>query len=390
MEIKKYDFNCPDRLGTYSYKWNGEKNELPMWVADMDFETAPEIKAALRARVEHGVFGYTEVPDAWYNAYINWWRSRHGFTIEREWLMFSTGVVASISSIVRRLVRPNEKVLLLTPTYNIFFNSIVNNGAFALQCPLKYDGVRYEIDFCDLEKKLADPQTRMMILCNPHNPVGCLWSADTLAQIGSLAARYGVTVLSDEIHCDIVRPGCEYVPFASVNEECRNNSITCIAPTKTFNIAGLQTSAVFVPNALLRHQVYRAINNDEIAEPNVFAVTAPIAAFNECGAWLQQLNELLWTNRERAQAFLTKNAPALSCVSADATYLLWIDARALKKDSASLVRFLRERVGLQLSSGAVYGEGGDGFLRLNLATSPERLQDGLERLARGVALLLKE
>ena len=275
-----YDFGTPvARRGMDSLKWDVAEGELPMWVADMDFQTAPEIRQALMERMAHGVFGYSVVPERWYDAYIQWWKTRHGYTMERDWLIFCTGVVPAISSIVRKLTTPAEKVLIQTPVYNIFFNSILNNGRQVLESPLRYDGEAYGIDFADLEEKLSDPQTTLMILCNPHNPVGKIWDAETLRRIGALCKKYNVVVVSDEIHCDLTDPGTGYVPFASVSEECRENSITCIAPTKAFNMAGLQTAAVSVHNPVLRHKVWRGLNTDEVAEPNAFAVEAAVAAF---------------------------------------------------------------------------------------------------------------
>ena len=210
-----YDFDTPtERRNTNSLKWDVAEGELPMWVADMDFQTAPEIREAIMKRAEHGIFGYSVIPDAWYEAYIQWWKMRHGYTMERDWLIFCTGVVPAISSIVRKLTTPAEKVLIQTPVYNIFFNSILNNGRQVLESPLRYDGKEYRIDFADLEEKLSDPQTALMILCNPHNPTGKIWDRQTLEKIGALCSRHHVTVVSDEIHCDLTDPGESYVPFA--------------------------------------------------------------------------------------------------------------------------------------------------------------------------------
>ena len=278
-----YDFDTPiDRFGTYSLKWEEAGDALPMWVADMDFKTAPEIREALRRRVEHGVFGYSIVPPEWNQAYVDWWGRRHGLVIDPDSLVFCTGVVPAISSMVRKLTTPNENVLIQTPVYNIFFNSILNNGCRVLESPLAYDGEgRYSVDWNDLETKLADPQTTLMILCNPHNPIDRIWNRETLNHIGELCWKHHVTVISDEIHCDLTDPGFDYVPFASVSEHCAMNSVTCMAPTKTFNIAGLNSAAAMIPNPVLRHKVWRALNTDEVAEPNAFAMTATLTAFKE-------------------------------------------------------------------------------------------------------------
>ena len=383
----KYNFDAPvNRRGTDSMKWDVAENELPMWVADMDFQTAPEIIEALQQRVAEGVFGYTDVNDDWYEAYINWWKNRHNFEIEREWLMFCTGVIPAISSIVRKLTTPNEKVIIQTPVYNIFFNSIVNNGCKPLESPLHYENGVYSMDFSDLEAKMADPQASLMILCNPHNPVGKIWSKEDLAKVGELAAKYGVTVISDEIHCDLTEPGKDYVPFASVSDTCKDISINCIAPTKTFSIPGIQTAAIFVPNKFLRHKVWRGINTDEVAEPNVFAAHAAVAAFNHGGQWVDEVREYLFENRKRVESFVDENIPALHVVRGDATYLLWIDVSSLGVNSKELAAKIRKDTGLYLSAGTAYGDCGKDFLRMNVACSKATLEDGLARLKSAIVV----
>ncbi len=373
-----------DRSGTNSLKWDVEAHELPMWVADMDFRTAPEIIEALQRRMAHGIFGYSVIPEEWSGAIAGWWEQRHHFHMEREWILFATGVVPILSSVVRKLTDPGENVLIQTPVYNIFFNSIVNNGRNALQCPLQYDGEGYGIDFARLEEKLALPQTAMMILCNPHNPVGKIWDRDSLARIGELCHKYHVLVVSDEIHCDITDPGKEYVPFASVSDICRDNSITCVAPTKTFNIAGLQTAAAIVPDKFLRHKVNRGLNTDEVAEPNAFAIQAAIAAFRSGGPWLDALREYLYENKRLAREYIAERIPEIKLVKSEATYLLWLDCSAVCGDSRVLAKQIRERTGLYLSDGAQYGEAGAAFLRFNIACPKARLKDGLQRLAEGI------
>lgn len=377
----KYDFDkMTDRRGTGSLKWDVAEGELPMWVADMDFETAPAIKEALKARVEKNVFGYSVVTQDWYEAYINWWSRRHHLEMERDWLLFCTGIVPAISSTVRKLTTVGEKVLIQTPVYNIFFNCILNNGRRVSESPLVYDGKEYSIDFEDLEKKLADPQTTLMLLCNPHNPVGKIWDRETLEHIGELCARYHVLVLSDEIHCDLTDPGYEYVPFASVSEVCRNNSITCIAPTKTFNIAGVQTAAVAVPDPLLRQKLNRGLNTDEVAEPNVFAVGAAVAAFNEGEEWLEELRKYLAENKQCVRRFVESRVPGIRVVPSQATYLLWLDCGCVAQDAGALAKYIRQYSGLYLTEGEEYGANGKQFIRMNPACPRQRLMDGLERL----------
>ena len=380
-----YQFDkMTNRRGTGSLKWDVPERELPMWVADMDFETAPAITEELIRRAEHGIFGYSVVTEDWYAAYQNWWKRRHHLEIEKDWLIFCTGVVPAISSIVRKLTTPAENVLVQTPVYNIFFNSIYNNGRNILESPLCYDGEKYEIDFADLEEKLANPQTTMMILCNPHNPVGKIWDRETLKQIGDLCAKYHVIVVSDEIHCDLTDPGFEYVPFASVSETCREISVTCMAPTKTFSIPGIQTAAVMVPNPVLRHKVNRGLNTDEVAEPNVFAIGAAVAAFDKGEDWLEELRVYLRDNKQLVRDFIREKIPRIKVVPSQATYLLWLDCSRITDDTKTFARFLREQTGLYVSAGAQYGGDGNKFLRMNVACPRATLEDGLTRLQQGV------
>lgn len=381
-----FDFdNVPSRFGTGSLKWDeGEPGELPMWVADMDFPAAPEIRQAIEERAAHGVFGYNIVPDRWTDAYIGWWRERHGFEMDPGWLIFCAGVVPAISTCVRKLTTPAEKVLIETPVYNIFFNSILNNGRVPLECPLVRENGEYSRDLDRLEEAMSDPQVSLMILCNPHNPVGRIWTREELSKVGGLAKKYGVTVISDEIHCDLTDPGCSYVPFASVSDTCREVSVTCLAPTKAFNIAGIQTAAVAVPDPLLRHKVWRALNTDEVAEPNTFAVCAAVAAFTRGGEWLDELREYVFGNKTFTVDYLRRNVPEIAVTESRATYLLWLDCSDLTHDTGELCDFIRAKTGLRLSPGAQFGADGHDFIRLNLATSRARLLDGLERFSEGI------
>ncbi len=381
----KYDFDTmTDRRGVGSLKWDVPERELPMWVADMDFETAPEIIEALKNRVEHGIFGYSVVTEDWYEAYRSWWSRRHHLEMEKEWLIFCTGVVPAISSAVRKLTTVGENVLVQTPVYNIFFNSIRNNGRNILESPLVYRDGEYSVDFGDLEEKLANPQTTLMLLCNPHNPVGKIWDRETLFRIGELCTKHHVLVLSDEIHCDLTDPGYEYVPFASVSQVCRDNSITCLAPTKTFNIAGLQTAAVMVPNPVIRYKLDRGLNTDEVAEPNAFAVGAAVAAFQKGEAWLEELREYLSENKRCVREFAERNLSGIKVVPSRATYLLWLDCSGITEDAGELTAFIRRDSGLYLTEGEEYGACGKAFIRLNPACPRERLLDGMRRLEESV------
>ena len=386
----KYDFDrVIDRRNTDSLKWDVAEGELPMWVADMDFETAPSVKRAILDKANKGVFGYSVIPDAWARAYASWWKNRHGTVLEEDKLIFATGVVPIISSAVRKLTTAGENVLVQTPVYNIFFNSVVNNGRNVLENRLVYDGESYSMDFADLEEKLSNPQTSLMILCNPQNPCGNLWSKESLERVGELCKKYGVTVISDEIHCDITSPGKGYVPFASVSDTCRDISISCYSPTKAFNIAGIQSAAAYVPNRLLHHKLWRALNTDEVAEPNVFAVDAAIAALGEGGEWLDELREYLFENRRLTENYISKNICGIRAVPSDATYLVWLDCTELLGESGkskALAKYIREKTGLYLSGGNAYRGDGERFLRMNIACSRSVLSDGLERLGRGAEM----
>lgn len=377
----KYNFDeIADRRNINSMKWNVAEGELPLWVADMDFDTAPEIKEAVLERARLGAYGYAETTPEWEDAYCFWWKKRYGFEIQKEWLIFSTGVVPAVSSTVRKITTPGENVLLLTPTYNIFYNSILNNGRNPVECQLEYDGSAYGINLEDLEKKLQDRQTSLMILCNPQNPVGKIWTKEELAKIGELCAANNVVVLSDEIHCDITEPGKLYVPFASVNETCRNNCIMAVAPTKTFNLAGLGTAAVVVPDANLRHKVWRGLNTDECGEPNAFAVQGAVSAFTKGESWLDELRTYVWENRKVTEDFISDSVPVLKTVKSDATYLVWIDVSGSGMDGSTFAEKLRGQTGLILSGGSQYGKGGENFVRMNLATSRKIVEDALNRL----------
>lgn len=388
--MARYNFDeMIDRRKTDSLKWDIPEGQLPMWVADMDFKTAPEIMDAIKEKADEGAFGYTIVPDRWYDAYKMWWKERHDFAIEPEWLMFCTGVIPALSSIVRKMTTVGEKILVQTPVYNIFFNSIVNNGRYIVENPLINDENGYHINFEELERKLSDTQTTMMILCNPHNPVGKIWSKEELERIGELCYKYGVIVVSDEIHCDIITPGKGYIPFASVSDKCRDISISCVAPTKAFNMAGLQTSAIIVPDERMRAKVNRGINTDEVAEPNYFAIQAAVAAFTKGGEWLDELRSYIYENKMTVKKYIDENLTDIKTEVTDATYLMWIDCRNVTDDSKRLAAFIRKNTGLYVSAGGQYGKAGEGYIRMNVACCSKILNEGLERFKNGIRMYRK-
>ena len=386
-----FDFdNTPDRRNMGSMKWDVADGELPMWVADMDFETAPQIQEAILSRANHGAFGYTIVPDEWCDAIISWWKKRHNFSIDPSWLQFCTGVVPAISCIVKRVTNLGDRVAVLTPVYDIFYHSIENAGRTVAECKLKYNDGSYSIDFAALEEVLSHPLTTMLILCNPHNPTGNIWTNEELSKIGTLCKKYGVVVLSDEIHCDLTAIGFNYTPFASVSKECAENSITCISASKAFNLAGLQSAAVFVPDKNLRDKVVRGLNSDEVAEPNCFAIDATIAAFNKGEKWLNELREYLFENRKFVEEYLKNNLPEVCVIHANATYLVWIDCSKFTDNSDELCDYLRHSTGLIVSSGKQYRGDSVGFVRMNVACSRSTLKDGLNRFVRGMKEFLNK
>ena len=375
-KIMNIDFDkLIDRRGTSSLKWNVADGELPMWVADMDFAAAPPIYEAMKKRLEHGVFGYAVVNDEWYSAVQSWWSRRHGFAPKKEWMLFSEGVVPAISSFVRAFTAPGESVLLQTPVYNCFISCVVDNGRKVADCPLAYENGVYSVDFAALEECLAREDVKLMIVCNPHNPTGNIWDRQTLAKIGTLAKKYGVTVISDEIHCDIVEPGYHYTPYAAASEECLMNCIMCCAPSKAFNIAGIQTSVAIVADEALRAKVRAALN--------VFAIPAAIAAFNDGEEWIEAFNKYVFEGRAYCDSRLENELPELKLVKANATYLLWLDCSAVTSDATDLQKFLRKETGLYLQEGEAYGKEGKAFLRVNIACPKSTLEDGMNRLVAG-------
>lgn len=379
-----FDFDTVvPRRGTDSAKWEASDDPamLPMWVADMDFRTAPVVVEALQRRVAHGVFGYTRVPEAWFEAVQAWSLHRHGLPISRSAMLYTSGVVPAISAILRALTHPGDKVLLQTPVYNCFFSSVRNLGCQVVESPLRQVGDRFEMDFEDLEARLADRDLRVLILCNPHNPVGRAWTREELTRLDELAARHGVTVVSDEIHRDLVVPGHTHQAFAALGPETAARSITCSSPSKAFNLAGLQIASIVVEDPDLRARVDKALNVHEVCDVNPFGVVATIAAYTRGGPWLDALNGYLGDNRRLVEEFFAARLHGLHVTPGEATYLAWIDARTLGVSSAQLVARLAGEGRVLLSAGTAYGAAGEGYLRLNMACPRAILVDGLERIA---------
>lgn len=370
------------RRGTLSYKWDSApEGVLPMWVADMDFKTAPAIIDALRKRVDNGIFGYTRVPEEYYSAVVSWFSRRHGWEIDPTMIIYTSGVVPAISAIIKALTKPGDKVIVQTPVYNCFFSSIRNNGCEILSNPLVKDDDTYNIDFEDLERKAADDKAKVMILCNPHNPTGRVWSKEELQRIGEICIRHGVTVISDEIHCEFVFDGYRYTPFASISEEIRRNSVICISPSKAFNIAGLQIANIVAPDEEMRAKIDRAINDNEVCDVNPFGVIATIAAYNEGEEWLKQLLIYIKENYEFMKDFCNRYLSDFPITKLEATYLVWMDCRKLGLKSEELEEKLVDEAKLWLNAGTMYGADGEGYMRWNIACPRSVLADGLRRFA---------
>lgn len=381
----KYDFDTIiPRRGTNSYKWDTpeEENVLPMWVADMDFRTAPAIVKALQKRVAHGVFGYTKVPETYYNAVIRWFESRHRWRIDPRWMIYTSGVVPALSAIIKALTAPGDKIIVQTPAYNCFYSSIRNDGCELSANNLVYRDGRYSIDFDDLEAKAADPKAKILLLCNPHNPVGRVWTPEELRRIGDICLRNGVFVVADEIHCELTYEGHDYTPFASLSERFLQNSVTCLSLSKAFNLAGLQIANIIASDEEVRRRIDRAININEVCDVNPFGVIATIAAYNEGGGWLDALRKYLRRNYEYLCRFFAERLPQYPVLQLEGTYLVWIDCRALGIGSDATTLRLQEEQKLIVNSGTMYGPGGEGFIRLNIACPRALLTDGLERMAR--------
>lgn len=381
----EYDFDreiC--RRGSGSYKWDDtqERDVIPLWVADMDFATAPAIIEALKRRVDHGVFGYTYVPDAYYESFIGWFRERHNLSIERDWIIYTSGVVPALSAIIKALTVPGDRVIVQTPVYNCFFSSIVNNGCEVVNNKLIYENGSYSIDFDDLEHNAADERAKVMLICNPHNPGGRVWSREELTQIGDICFRNGVVPVSDEIHCELTFPGVEYTPFASISPSFARRSVSCLSPSKAFNIAGLQIANIVAADAAMRAKIDKAININEVCDVNPFGVTALIAAYNDGHEWLEALKSYLYENYKFLCEFFEQNLPAYKVMRMEGTYLAWVDCLQANRDSQELARQLFDEGRVWVNAGEMYGEGGQGFIRINMACPRARLAEGLDRIYR--------
>lgn len=386
----EYDFSRPtDRRGTDSYKWDSapETDIIPLWVADMDFETFPAITEALQRRVAHGIFGYTRVPEAYYEAVCNWFGKHHGWHINREDIIYTSGVVPAVSAVIKALTLPGDQVIVQGPVYNCFFSSIRNNGCETVSNSLIYnkEELRYEIDFDDLERKLAHERARLMLICNPHNPGGRVWTRDELTRVAELCRKYGVRVVSDEIHCELTLYDNEYVPFGSLPDELSHGSITCCSPSKAFNTAGLQIANIVCRDAEVRNRIDRAININEVCDVNPFGVIALQAAYSDEGyEWLTQLRAYISSNYDLLRERFARELPKCKVMRMEGTYLAWIDCSELHISSDKIEEMLMHENKVWVNAGSMYGTEGAAFIRINMACTSELLNEGITRIVNGL------
>lgn len=388
--MREWFENLPDRRGSGSYKWDSTDLDdvIPLWVADMDFRTAPVIVDALRRRVDHGVFGYVKVPDRYYEVLEEWMSRRHGLRFNREEVIYTSGVVPAISATIKALSdAEHDGVVVQTPVYNCFFSSIRNNRCRIVESPLLRKDVgegkfTYEIDFDDLERKLSDPRNSLLLLCNPHNPAGRCWSREELARMGEICKKHNVTVISDEIHCELVMPGYTFTPFAVASDA---PCVTLNSPSKAFNTAGLQIANIITPDAGRRARIDRAINDNEVCDVNPFGVAGLIAAYTGGEPWLAELIDYLHDNYEYLCRTLREQLPWCKVTELEATYLPWVDVRSLGMESEKIEEYLVENHRVWINAGEMYGK--DGYIRINIATSRAMLAEGLKRMIEGLTEL---
>jgi len=399
MDHCPFDFETVvPRRGSGAYKWDAQPpvqgleegaDIIPMWVADMDFRTAPCIIEALQRRVGHGVFGYTQVPGSYYQAVRDWFSRRHGWVIDPSWILYTSGVVPAISATIKALTVPGDQVIVQTPVYNCFFSSIRNNGCVRTESPLLYENHTYRMDFEDLERKCADPKAKILLLCNPHNPAGRVWTQEELARTGEICRRHGVIVVSDEIHCELTLPGHTFTPFAAASKENQGCSITLNSPSKSFNTAGLQIANIITDNPSWLERIDRAININEVCDVNPFGVIALQAAYSPEGeAWLEALRDRIYKNYLILKDLFEKEAPDFPLCRLEGTYLVWVDCSALGDIASEAVeKSLIERERVWINAGSMYGQ--EGFIRINIACPETLLREGTRRIIRGLNRLLQ-
>ena len=377
------------RRHTNSYKWDSapEGDIIPLWVADMDFETYPAITEALQRRVAHAIFGYTRVPDAYYEAVCRWFAKHHGWTFDKDDIIYTPGVVPALSAIIKALTLPGDQVIVQGPVYNCFYSCIRNNGCETVSNALVYNKVerRYEIDFADLERRLSHERARLMLLCNPHNPGGRVWSRDELERIARLCKKHGVRIVSDEIHCELTLHSNSYTPLLSLPDELAGGCIACCSPSKAFNIAGLQIANIVCRDPDVRERINRAVNINEVCDVNPFGVEALMAAYTDGGyEWLTELRSYLSLNYDRLMERFAKELPQCPVMRMEGTYLAWVDCSAIGIPSEEIEERLMEQHGVWVNAGSMYGPEGESFIRINMACPWQRLSEGIDRIVRAL------
>ena len=378
-----------DRRRTDSLKyasWEGKPDDLiPLWVADMDFRTPPCVIEALVEKSRHGIFGYSESREDYFEVLESWFRRRFGWEIEPGWLIKTPGVVFAICMAIRALTSEGDAVLIQQPVYYPFASSITLNNRELVVNELAYENGRYHIDFEDFERKITEHRVKMFILCSPHNPVGRVWTKDELIRMGDICAKHGVIVVADEIHADFVYPGCSHTVFASLKPEFANITVTCTAPTKTFNLAGLQISNIFVSNQPMRRRIKQEISRAGYSQVNVMGMVACKAAYAQGEKWLEELKTYLTGNLDFVRSFISAHMPEIRLVEPEGTYLIWLDCRALGLNDKALDELVIQRAKLWLDGGHMFGQGGSGFQRVNIACPRSLLEQAMEQLAAAVA-----
>ncbi|AXN38205.1 cystathionine beta-lyase [Peribacillus butanolivorans] len=391
----KYNFDqeiC--RLGTACEKWDdlenhfGVKDVIPMWVADMDFQSPQPIIEALKQRVEHGVYGYTLRPDSYMESIVGWLKRRHRWSIEKEWITHSPGVIPALSLAIQSFTQAGDKIIIQPPVYHHFARVIQANGREIVNNPLKLENGHYSIDFEDLEAKI-DSTVKMLILCSPHNPIGRVWSKEELTRLGQICMKHNILVVADEIHSDFVYKTHTHIPFASISEEFASHSLTCIAPSKTFNLMGVQTSSIIIPNQQLRDRYDRELNTLSIGSPNIFGVVALEAAYRHGEEWLDQLLEYLQENLEFTLSYFSKNIPQIKVIQPEGTYLVWLDCRELGFSVEEMDQFMLQEARVAMNEGHIFGMEGEGFMRLNIACPRSMLKNALGGIEKAVSSLCK-
>lgn len=387
----KYNFDeIIDRTNTNSVKWNfnkellGYEEVIPMWIADMDFKTVPEVTQAIIERANHRIYGYSEGMNSYYDSVINWMEKRHNFKIKSDWICTCPGIVPALHFIIKSFTKPGDKIIVQPPVYYPFYDSILHNDCEILNNPLKFDGEKYYMDFDDLKEKVKDKDVKMLILCNPHNPIGKVWSKDDLTKLGDICIENNVVVISDEIHSDLIYKNYNHTAFASISDKFRDNSITCTAPSKTFNLAGLQASNVLISNEYLRKKFKETMISHGVKRLNLFAIVACEAAYRYGEQWLEELIDYLEENKRYLKTFIKERIPKIKVLESEGTYLVWMDCKELNMSNEELQKFMLEKAGVAFDEGYIFGQGGGGFERINIACPRSILKEALERIEKAV------